>query len=216
MATIVALGGTKGSGKDVMARHVNTWATKKGMNVYPMAFAEPLIEHLAVIWGIRRTHMRTSGESKDTMLSGVMWDSLPTSIQDAYPTNLRFHDFEMTIRECMQIIGNDICKADMGENCWLDKTKDNVNTIIEADPDAFIIFSDLRFDYESKFVMQEGGVVIKLDSVRTTYDKHKSENSLTMYNYTVPAKGVYSEEETKSIVIRNVDWEMYLKDKGIK
>lgn len=199
---IIALAGKKGTGKDTLAEKVyDLLPTCKAW----MRFSDPMNIELSRKFRIQEKHLTTSGTHKDITLSPILWQDIPKDLAETFKDN-GYHDIYLTIREAQQIYGNNYYKSLFGDDVWLKQTRKVVSDIKFLNPDANIIFSDLRFDYEYNYIKYIGGTIIKLESKKEHYDTHSSENSLTKWDHVVKTVG-YNDEETS---LSNLLWTLGL------
>ena len=212
MGSLIAIGGSKGSGKDTVVNYLEAKLQNRSYSI--MKFASPLNRWLYSEYRVHPTMLNVSGIDKDTEMTNVCWTGIPVDIYHKYYHQC-FDSVRLTVRECQQYLGNDYAKGKYGDDIWLKKSKADAKHFFDLNPNGTLIFSDLRFDYEFDWINACGGTVIKLDSVPDK-DSHVSENSLNKYHYSVPAKGKATEESTCMAVYELTDWARYLKDKKIQ
>lgn len=128
----------------------HNFAKQSTFSVY--AYADPLKESLSVLTGLPLKHF-TDPILKRGLVPGT----------------------NVTCRELMQKYATDFVREMIHPDYWVIRMKERL-------PYAgkYVIIDDIRFDNEAQFILDNGGIIIKLtrnDSPRT--DTHKSENGIS-------------------------------------
>jgi Ni2+-binding GTPase involved in maturation of urease and hydrogenase len=185
---LVGLGGLKGSGKDTLGQHLVDSINEKGERfAIRIGLADNLKRYCVDEYGMDMDICHADNHTKNTTLSPVLWENMPTGIQHKY-LNSRADDIKLTYREALQIIGTDLGRDEFGEDIWLERFTQAVNTITSDKP-ITVVITDVRFDNEAKFVMNNGGHVVRIMSDQKPNDHHVTEMGITHYNYEVEGKG---------------------------
>lgn len=82
-----------------------------------------------------------------------------------------------TAIECMQFIGTELFRNNVGEDIWIHIVKQEIERLRKENSNVKIIVSDCRFPNEMSFIRKMGGQIILLDAEEVNTDKHASENS---------------------------------------
>ena len=190
---LIGLAGAKGSGKDTLGAHLADHINTKGQrHAVCMGLADLVKDSCTKIYGIDREICDANNHTKNTTYTEVRWDTMPPEIYEQYHTDSDF----MTYRELLQIYGTELVRNKLGNNYWLDAFTERVNTIDSPKP-LTVIITDVRFDNEAQYTMNNRGHVIRILSQQNQADKHPSELGVTRFNYEVEGYGLTTLEESQ-------------------
>src|SRR5690554_2025589 len=119
-------------------------------NYHHYWFSKPMKEACAIIFGWSDDHLY--GELKEV-------------IDERYGVSPRF---------ALQTIGTEWGREIINQDIWLKRAQ------IEVDKNPMIVISDVRFDNEAQFILDNGGIVLRV--VRDNSDsviEHKSESGVS-------------------------------------
>lgn len=195
---IIGLAGYKGSGKDTLGNHLVSEINNKGDRyAVRVGFADALKEYCAERYNMDRDILYADQHKKDTTLSELLWTDFDDEVQKRYERS-RVDTKFLTYREVLQVVGTDVFREEDG-TIWIDKLTEHVNTI-ESELPLTVVITDLRFDNEALWVMENDGHVIRIMSDLQKTDVHTSEFGVTMYNFEVLGKGKSSLKHSKKDV----------------
>ena len=144
MTTIIAFTGKAGSGKDTAADFMQEGLRIKDQHVeiYSMSFASPIKKAVAAILGCD-----VDGFNDRTLKEGSLIES---------------HGLDTSPRKMMQLLGDEYGRQMIDQEIWI---KTAHNTFMDACDDGadFVLITDLRYDNEQKWVLENGGIVIHID-----------------------------------------------------
>lgn len=185
---VIGIGGYKGSGKDTLGNHLVDHINEKGeRHAIRIGFADALKVHCVEKYGVDLELCHADNHTKNTTLTGVNWFDMPREIQEKFRYS-KADDQRLTYRELLQIEGTELGRDKFGEDIWLEKITENINSI-ESDKPLTIIITDVRFDNEAQYIMSNGGHVIRILSTLNNRDAHSTEMGITRYNYEVEGFG---------------------------
>lgn len=197
---LVGLGGLKGSGKDTLGNHlVDSICVKGERHAVRIGLADTLKEYCVAEFGMDLDICHADNHTKNTTLSPVLWEDMPEYIQRKYQ-DVKADTIKLTYREALQIIGTDLGRDKFGEDVWLERFTERVNTI-KSDLPITVVVTDVRFDNEAKYVMNNGGHVVRIMSDQKNTDHHVTEMGIAFYNYEVEGKGKQSLAHSKSDIV---------------
>ena len=161
MTTIIAFTGKAGSGKDTAAKIMQEQMLQRDPTVKTafMSFASPIKKAVAAILGC---DVGCFDERK--FKEGSLLDS---------------HGLDTSPRQMMQLLGDEYGRQMISENIWIETAH---NTLMDACNDGtdFVFLTDLRYDNEQTWVLENGGVVVDVHrESNTPVATHASENGLS-------------------------------------
>ena len=193
---VIGLAGHKGSGKDTLGDHLGSYINTEGKReAFTIGLADPLKLYCAQEYGLDLTTCHADDHTKNTTLSPVAWNTMPKEIQERFE-HTKADTTNMTYREVLQIVGTELGRDKYGENVWINKFVDSVASI-KSDKPITIIVTDVRYDNEAQFIMDNGGHVVRIISDYKAVDMHVSEMGVSRYNYEVEGKGKASLKASK-------------------
>ena len=194
MNKLIAISGTKGSGKDLTAKMIQYclsvpklfrqyWIYKYFRNLFfkswkIIAFADPLKKVLSVLLNIPvekfsdRNFKENFYVDFNTLTCSDALNN-PLKLSDtkfnkmAKALDLDITRFDLTIRQLMQYFGTNIALTYLGKNIWINSTLKNAS--------KKTIISDLRFLSEAEKVRSLNGKIIYIDRPGYTFGNHQSE-----------------------------------------
>lgn len=152
---IIGISGLKRNGKDTIANYLcDNYGYQR------IAFADPLKEVARVMF-----------EFNDEQLYGS-----EKEVVDEY--------WQLTPRQALNFVGIDLIKNNMdkldpkfGKNFWIHCAKRKVDEILKENPDAVIVFSDVRYPDECELIRKLNGFIIRVERpCYLTVDSHESES----------------------------------------
>lgn len=203
MTQLIAISGKAGSGKDTVASYIST----KYLNTYTEAFADPIKRACAEAFGI------DINDFNDPILkeaTDLVWNVSPRKIAQFVGTEM----FRQTLHSLLQEIDNDF---------WVQRMDHLINGNIlthlgaSYDDEDTIIISDLRFQNECDWLVENNAVIIHLTSNRAPdtvgIPGHVSEAGFVVpANY--PNNHFITNNDTKEILYDQVD--NVLRHSGLK
>ena len=180
---LLGIAGSKGSGKDTLARSLLQWwlnpdSLIKDGNIYHMA--DPMKDLSINFFGLSHASVYGTQQQKESPIN-YAWGDMPTydlMVEPKPPSDRR-----MTGREFLQYFGTEICRT-MNPMVHINATMKKIFHDEERSIaiDYLAVVADLRFPNECDIIRKHGGKVILLtkgDAANT--DSHASENSLDNY-----------------------------------
>lgn len=173
MNNLIGVTGLKGSGKDTVAKIINTLHQKQYKT---KRFADPLKRFVADILGVSVEKLEDR-EFKETILGKEWWIYQNPDTGEIYPYTdppmfKDHHKFiKLTPRIFMQLIGTDVGRV-IHPQMW-------VNALFSSyTKDSKWIIVDTRFDNEAKAIKDRGGIIIKVERDVGIIDAHASEKGI--------------------------------------
>jgi len=144
-----------------------------------LSFAKPLKDICRILFGF-----------SDEQLYGSLKEEI-----DSY--------WQMSPRTVFQYVGTDMFRKQFNEKFWIMCLKRKYMAIIEANPNADVVISDVRFQNELNLVHELGGIVIKLyRPCVISNDEHISEKNIdTIMGYDKYVKN----EKDKKYLYKEMD-----------
>jgi dephospho-CoA kinase len=174
MNNLIGVTGLKGSGKDTVAKIINTLHQKQYKT---KRFADPLKRFVADILGVSVEKLEDR-EFKETILGKEWWIYQNPDTGEIYPYTdpPMFKDhhklIKLTPRIFMQLIGTDVGRV-IHPQMW-------VNALFSSyTKDSKWIIVDTRFDNEAKAIKDRGGIIIKVERDVGITDTHASEKGIS-------------------------------------
>jgi hypothetical protein len=161
MTRIIALTGPAGSGKDLTAEIMMAQMLKRnfGVKIHQLSFAEPIKKAVASILGCS-VDLLDDREFKE----GSLTDS---------------HDLDVSPREMMQLLGDDFARQMIDQKIWIKTAQHKFDLFCDKKAD-YVFITDLRYENEHKWVLENGGVVIYVDRQNAEpINNHASEAGLS-------------------------------------
>ncbi len=162
---LLGIHGLKKSGKTTFAEAVKKHIDENYQyNVVKTGFAEPLKECCKILFGgADKNYYGTDDEKNE---KAKFWEEV---------LGPKFASY----RNIMQSIGTDIFRDQVDKDFWLAVMLRKIN-YIKTTPCNLMICDDIRFTNEADFIKAKGGVIIKVESNRTSQNKdaHSSEAGL--------------------------------------
>lgn len=194
---VISLAGYKGSGKDTLGNHlvdhINSMGEREAIRI---GLADALKTYCHEAYLLDMDIMMADQHTKDTTLTKLLWADMPQEVKDKY-NNSKSDTIYMTYREAMQIIGTDLGREKHGEDIWLQHLTDKINCVENEKP-LTVVVTDVRFDNEAQWCMDNGGHVVKIVSNIKNKDVHVSELPVSRYNYEIMGKGKSSLAASKT------------------
>lgn len=148
---IIGIAGHARSGKDTIAKLI-----KQEHHCMTYAFAEPLKAMLKAI-GLEEHEL--NGWKKDEINN----------------------DFQATPRHMMQTLGTEWGRDTINANMWVIAAAKRLKHLNQAQPDATILITDVRFPNEADFVREHGFLIhVERPVKRISGSTHRSENRLSV------------------------------------
>lgn len=157
---IVGINGYKQSGKDTAAMHLI-----EKYNFERRAFADKVKKVLAVIFDIPPELMNGSEEDKN-QATALRWVDLTPEIRK--DRDERRYPEVLSIREALQIFATEVCRSKIPD-IWV--------RFVNLDA-GNIVFSDVRFENEAKFIKEKGGIIIRVTRPGAAGSNHASEEEM--------------------------------------
>ena len=202
---LIGIGGYKGSGKDTLGAHlVDTINSKGDREAFRIGFADAVKEHCVSNYGLDLEICHADDHTKNTTLSTVAWNTMPSEIQEKYYHH-RADTTHMTYREVLQVVGTDICRDKEGEDVWLKRFVAKANSLTSDKPISVVV-TDVRFNNEATFIMENRGHVVRIISEQKKGDTHVSEQGISFYNYEIEGKGKASLKSSKRDIAELYGW----------
>ena len=170
---IIGLNGKAGSGKDAFAGFLG----EVGFTRY--AFADAVREAALTINPILSTNWRASPEHdpklEELRLADVVesygWDRAKREIAE--------------VRRLLQVIGTEMGRNILGENCWVDIVAKQI-----AQGDGKAVIADLRFPNEAEYVKENDGLIVNIirdrnpHAINTAHpsEQYKPDADIVIYN----------------------------------
>ena len=82
MGSLIAIGGSKGSGKDTVVNYLEAKLQNRSYSI--MKFASPLNRWLYSEYRVHPTMLNVSGIDKDTEMTNVCWTGIPVDMYHKY------------------------------------------------------------------------------------------------------------------------------------
>lgn len=144
MTTIIALTGPAGCGKDLVSEIMTTQMLRRDPEVKlrSLSFASPIKEAVSAILGCR-VECFEDREFKE----GSLLDS---------------HDLDTSPRRLMQLLGDEFGRQLIDDQIWIKIAEQRLNTAEDQGVD-FMFITDLRYENEHKWILENGGVVLYID-----------------------------------------------------
>jgi hypothetical protein len=145
----IGITGSMQSGKDTLAKEIASALPDDDWVDWSYHFADPLKDAtLALLGGTRKNHWG-SNEDKNQ----------PTGFaEDLGPAFATF-------RTSHQFIGTEVFRA-VHPDFWVILAKhridDYLDTRVEPEDDLLVLFPDVRFDNEAKFIRSRGGIIVRV------------------------------------------------------
>lgn len=188
MMKVIALAGSKGSGKDTVASIIKTALSEKDIECSLVAFADPIKEKVKAIFNLDTS----SNEEYDLFKRGIIRSDVSSWQQEEYqkiiPARNVVRDIGMLMRSYdeMQFVKY-------------------VRSKINDEPEKIWIVTDMRFENEYAFLKNEyNAKTIKVKRMMAEYDGHATEIEFSDYKikYIIDNNGTRSalEYETKKIL----------------
>ena len=131
---LIGLNGYAGSGKDEVARYLQSKGWKWE------SFAAPLRKGLELI------NPCIDGVPLAEHLERDGWDK----VKRTYPE----------VRRMLQVIGTEFCRKTFGDDCWVNVAEEN---LWDMRADDSCVFSDVRFSNEVEFIREYGGKIVCIE-----------------------------------------------------
>lgn len=156
---LIGVTGLKFNGKDTIAGHL---CAKYGYT--RIGLADPLKEICSTLFGFSQDQLY--GDLKET--PDPQW-------------------FNITPRKILQYIGTELFRERMGQldnnfkdEFWLLCAKKKINDLLNKDPNARVVISDVRFENECEMIKKLGGLTLRVTrpGINTTADLHSSEKCI--------------------------------------
>jgi hypothetical protein len=163
---IIGICGYKGSGKSTVGSFL-----VQDYGFYQVAFADKLKDAAAALFGISREDVDNFKEvTYDT--TGRTKGMVILQQEVEFVSRKAFIEKEITWREILQRLGTEVGRNIFGEDFW-------VNQVDISNP--FTVITDVRFNNEAKFIIDNGGEMVYVHRPGYTSDGHPSE-VLPTYN----------------------------------
>lgn len=175
---IIGLYGSKGVGKDFVAKATKELIEEGKALAETMALADPIKEFAISILGIPYEQAYGSDDDKNTM-TDFSWDKMP------FPHK---KTGRMTVREVIQTFGTELGRDIWGEQMWINAMHQRINLFWESTGESpvdvvYAIVTDLRFDNEVEAVRKWGGKIWAVKGpqrIKNGNDSHVSERQHEM------------------------------------
>ena len=161
MTTIIAFTGKAGSGKDTAAKIMQEQMIQRDHNVsiYSMSFAAPIKMAVACI-----LNCHVDCFDHRTFKEGSLLES---------------HGLDTSPRQMMQLLGDEYGRQLIDQEIWIKTAHNTFMDACDARAD-FVFITDLRYDNEQTWVLENGGVVVDVHrESNTPVATHASENGLS-------------------------------------
>lgn len=157
---LIGLTGAARSGKDTLAYHL-----RMRHNFESMAFADPIKRGVCSTFGL------TPDKPDEDKEAIIPW-------------------LGKSRRELYQKFGTEFGRDNVSDDVWIKVAQNNLDKKIKSEATnpaitvdcGGIVFTDVRFDNEAQFIIDNGGYVIEVDrpeELRVKVRNHKSENGLS-------------------------------------
>lgn len=149
---MIGLCGKAGAGKDTVAQIL---IKHRGFTRY--AFADAVRDAAEATNPLVLTSNGGDHERLTTVIDRIGWDRAKREVPEA--------------RRLLQVIGTEVGRQILGENCWVDI----VNRKIKEDDSNNPIITDLRFENEQQYVQKKYGFIVQItrpdnpDSIAATH-----------------------------------------------
>lgn len=138
---LIGLTGAAGSGKDTFADFL-----VKNHGFKRIGFADAVRDAALALNPIIHAENDTRGSVYINRLNeyvdAIGWDKAKRELPE--------------VRRILQLIGTEVGRQILGENCWVDIAAKKVK------PGGSYVFSDMRFLNEQQFIERQGGLTVKL------------------------------------------------------
>ena len=161
MTTIIALTGPAGCGKDLVSEIMTTQMLRRDPDVKlrSLSFASPIKEAVAAILGCRVEDFEDRSFKEGSLLDS--------------------HDLDTSPRIMMQLMGDQYARQMIDDQIWIKIAEKRLNDAEDQGVD-FMFITDLRYENEQKWILENGGVVIYIDRQDVApVAAHASEAGLT-------------------------------------
>ena len=161
MTTIIAFTGSAGSGKDVTAKLMQNQMTHRDDNVKlsSMSFAAPIKLAVACILNCDVDDFNDRKFKEGSLLGS--------------------HGLATSPRQMMQLLGDQYGRQLIDDQIWIKTAQNNYDDACFKGDD-FVFITDLRYDNEYRWILENGGIVIHVDRESITpVATHASENGLS-------------------------------------
>lgn len=161
MTTIIALAGAAGAGKDETAQIMMAQLLRREpmVRIRTLSFAAPIKEAVAAILNCSVEDFEDR-EFKESNL-------------------LESHNLDTSPRIMMQLLGSEFGRNMIDDQIWI-KTAQARFDAAKADGVGYMFITDLRYENEHKWVLENGGVVIYVDRQQAApVAAHSSEAGLS-------------------------------------
>lgn len=162
MTRIIAFTGPACAGKDLTAEIMATQMLKRDPNVRiaTLSFAAPIKEAVAAILGCSIYDFKDRQFKEGSLLES--------------------HDLDTSPREMMQKLGDDYARQMIDSAIWLKMANSRYQQFVAKNMD-FLFITDLRYDNEAKWVLENEGSVVYIDRPDVApVATHVSEKGLSM------------------------------------
>lgn len=175
MPRFIGIKGLAGHGKDTVANMIADYLSPT--IVSKISFADPLKEILSIV-------------------SGIPKDKIDQSKTETVP------EFGMTVRTMLQKIGTDAMRNQLDDEVWIKIAERRIKDIPRH---KIIIFPDVRFENEMKFIKRNKGIILNVYRPHRIFDdsvyQHISEMGNFEADYTVVNDGTVQELRRKVYTI---------------
>lgn len=163
MDLIVGFTGLKRSGKDTAAGFLSELGFKKFSFADPVRQAVELLDPLVPLGG------GAVGRLSDA-LSYSSWEELKDT------------DSLTEVRKLLQRMGTEVGRNIFGDVIWINL----LNAAVEKDKTPLVVITDVRFANEADYIINRGGIVIKIEREGTAPgDPHPSEKLDLQYTHLI-------------------------------
>jgi hypothetical protein len=199
---IIGISGKIGSGKNYLADRITEELYKADHTVATASFAAPLKTEMGDILADFSVHINESDDDIEyaaKALAGVYNIPIPqmktllSYVKEELKENPKLDGYARSegIRRGLQFLGTDI-RRNQNDRYWVDKFYEQVD--LNAD---FVFSTDMRFPNEADFVLNEGGVALRLevpeeviqeriqnrDGIAYSADAHKHSSETALDDY---------------------------------
>lgn len=165
MTTILGIAGKKRVGKDTFLNYLET-STDYSVSSY--AFARPIY----------------------TMIEALLGIDLPRDFDGEVDKNAIISRYGVTLRHMLQTLGTEWGREHINRDIWIIEAERWLNNAITWNP-TYIVFTDVRFPNEAKFIRKRGGVIVNIHRECMEVSNHPSEDGLpiALIDHTISNNG---------------------------
>jgi len=172
--------------------------------IQKVAFGDPLKQAIHTIFGVEPELLWGTDQQKNEDTQYTAGEFLNLIGAARFPFKHKKGSDVLTVREIMQCFGTEIIRR-INPRIWVDRTVENIYSIIEQWRPQIIVCEDVRFPEELDAIKEMGGITIGLTRKpkSSAGDKHTSEQVqklLDSCHFVIPNDNMSVQEQCLAIV----------------